>query len=76
MNYYGPGKYVAICNKTNWDGHYVKHFEVPSELSQLTKDSYGIEDVNKVSASWYFLNVIDLHACVEAIYPADLFVPK
>lgn len=58
--YGGPGKYVAICNKTNFDGHYLCKFEIP-------------ENQKDVSASWYFLNVVDFQACVEAVYPLELF---
>jgi hypothetical protein len=74
--YRGPGKYIAICNKTNFDGHYIKHFEVPSEIPNELKEQFlenGFPDIKIVSASWYFLNIVDFHSCVEAIYPAELF---
>ena len=29
--YQKAGKYVAICNKTNFDGHYVKVFDFPQK---------------------------------------------
>lgn len=46
------------------DGHYIKRFEIP-ESAQMTE----------VSASWYFLNVVDLSACLEAVYPEEVFAP-
>ncbi len=59
--YGGTGKYVAICNKTNFDGHYVKEFEIPADQPK------------NISATWYFLNVVDFVACVEAVYPKEIF---
>lgn len=60
--YVTPGTYVAICNKINWDGHYVKIFDFPVE-----------EAVDGINASWYFLNRVDFTACVEAVYPIEIF---
>jgi hypothetical protein len=53
-------RYVAICNKTNFDGHYIKVFEVP-------------EDQKGVSPSWYFCNMVDFEACVASVHPLELF---
>jgi hypothetical protein len=74
FSYKGPGKYIAICNNTNFDGHYIKHFEVPNELPEHLQDASGNNeiDIQTISASWYFLNVIDHIACVEAVYPLSL----
>ena len=69
--YREPGKYVAICNNTNFDGHYIKEFEVPTKSENVCfVDGVVPEDL---SASWYFLNVVDFMACVEAVYPKSLF---
>ena len=65
--YTKPGKYVAICNKTNFDGHYVKVFDFP-EVESTYK-------LNGVDASWWFLNRVDSIACVEAVYPIEIFQP-
>jgi hypothetical protein len=62
--YKGPGQYVAICNKANFDGHYVRVFEVPDEPEWAT-----------TTAIWYFLNVLDGVACVEGVYPLEVFAP-
>lgn len=48
--------YVAICNKTNFDGHYMRKFYLPSKWGN---------DNNK--ASWYFLNKLDGFACIEKV---------
>lgn len=58
--YRGPGKYIAVCNNTNFDGHYIKRFEVPV-------------DAGDVEAGWYFLNHLDFGACLEDVYPEDIF---
>jgi len=60
--YTKPGKYVAICNNTNFDGHYVKVFEKPDNPIY-----------NDRAASWYFLNRVDAVACLEAVYPLEMF---
>ena len=60
--YKGAGKYVAICNNMNFDGHYTKEFEVPVADPPIYN-----------SASWYFLNVVDFSACLEAVYPKAIF---
>jgi hypothetical protein len=62
ITYNGPGKYVAICHRGNFDGHYVKRFEIPDE------DLYA-----DTGASWYFLNRVDRIACLEAVYPEEVF---
>ena len=59
--YTGPGKYFAVCNNQNFDGHYIKFFEVPETVHQ------------DASASWYFMNYVDGVACVEAVYPIEIF---
>lgn len=46
--------YVAVCNKTNFDGHYCKKFSVPEEFR-------GYEP------GWYFLNRLDMVACLEMV---------
>jgi len=74
--YKGPGKYIAICNKTNWDGHYIKRFEVPDKLPEYLEEDSSNFDIKKIAASWYFLNVLDFTACVEAVYPESLFDNK
>lgn len=61
LSYGGPGRFVAICNKTNFDGHYAKVFDIPEQ-----------ED-KELSASWFFLNVVDGTACLEAVYPLSVF---
>lgn len=61
-NYNHPGEYVAICNTINWDGHYVKQFTFPQEFS-----------AEGFTAAWYFLNRVDLVACLEGVYPLSLF---
>ena len=61
--YFGPGDYVAVCNNANFDGHYTRRFTIPADDSRW----------EKVEAGWYFLNVVNLVACMEAVYPAHLF---
>jgi len=65
--------YVAICTKTNFDGHYFRKFHLPLCLRQ---DSWSQDESSFVSvgkpmantadqAAWYFLNVLNSVACIE-----------
>jgi hypothetical protein len=84
--YKKPGRYVAICNKTIWDGHYIKIFDFPEPckedftcypLAFIAEGDVviqrGDETKTSVSASWYFLNRVDGVACLEAVYPMEIF---
>ncbi len=68
-SYTKAGTYVAICNKTNWDGHYVKIFDFPAEENEARK----INGYDEIDAGWYFLNRVDFTACLEAVYPLEIF---
>jgi hypothetical protein len=73
VRYNKAGKYVAICNTTSFNGHYTKIFEYPQSFIDewnLTDQTRGIPAPD---ASWYFLNRIDFVACLEAVYPIEIF---
>lgn len=53
-------QYVAMCNKTNFDGYYFRKFTLPEQ----TTSGHKLENNNR-TASWYFLNVIDYIACIQ-----------
>lgn len=57
--------YVAICSKTGFDGYYFKKFYLPE--SQETKLN------NSEVASWYFLNRLDLTACIDGCFTFEDF---
>lgn len=80
-----PGMYYALCNKMNGKDYYVKKFEFPQpndtrfkivgdEVKQVA-DIFGncFEEAAIINASWYFLNVLDSVAWLEAVYPVELF---
>lgn len=48
--------YVAICNKTNFEGYYFKKFTLPENV----ENSIGY-------ATWYFLNQVDFTASIEFV---------
>ena len=52
-------KYVAILNRTNFDGFYARVFEYPEECNQ--------------GPEWYYLNRLDPCGCLEKVFPADIF---
>jgi hypothetical protein len=60
--------YVAICNKSNFDGHYFKKFVLPD-----TTCYFGEDRNNASSASWYFLNALDAVSCIEGCFAAEDF---
>ena len=71
--YKKPGWYVAVCNKTNFDGHYIKIFEFPA-VGRVGCGREG-EKYEDMEASWFFLNRVDFTACIEAVYPLEIFQP-
>jgi len=54
--------YVAMCNNSKFDGYYFRQFVVPVG-----------EENNTDHAAWYFLNVLNLMACLQACFPAENF---
>ena len=66
MRYVKAGTYVAVCNRTNFDGHYAVVFELPSEGSEFDRP-VGTD------AGWYFLNRVNGVACLEGVYPLEIF---
>jgi hypothetical protein len=70
--YSGPGVYVAICNKANFDGHYIEVFRVPA-ADDPDWPEYAQVDMHRVSASWWFLNRVNFTACLEDVYPLEIF---
>jgi hypothetical protein len=52
--------YVAVCNTTNFDGYYLKFFELPH-----------IEKNTRARAAWYFLNKLNAVACLELILTTE-----
>ena len=54
--------YVAMCNKTNFDGFYFRKFTLPERCVE-----------EGVSPSWYFLNILNGTACLEKIITFEDF---
>lgn len=72
--YQEAGQYIAVCNKTNWNGHYIEVFEYPQKFIDDYKESIkGDPDRVVPDACWYFLNRVNFIACVEAVYPLEIF---
>lgn len=64
-------QYVAILNKSNFDGYRFRRFELPE-----TAPSYmGFRPMlnNADQAAWYFLNVLDHISCLENCCPLEDF---
>lgn len=64
-------QYVAILNKSNFDGYRFRRFELPE-----TAPSYmGFRPMlnNADQAAWYFLNVLDHTSCLENCCPLEDF---
>lgn len=74
--------YVAICNKTNFDGHYFRKFTLPNGLVDGTEHAPGRFNLGAysqllanthVTAVWYFLNVLNSMACINGTYTWEEF---
>jgi hypothetical protein len=48
-------RYVAICNKSDFSGHYFRSFTLPA----------SVEANNSDIAAHYFLNFMNYSACIE-----------
>jgi len=67
-----PGKYVAICNGSNFKDYYIRVFDFPAAGPYM----FGTEVYEgHVDAAWYFLNRVNFEACLEAVYPIEVFEP-
>lgn len=54
--------YVAICNTSRFDGHYLRQFILPE-----THESLQPEHNDTEVAAWFFMNHIDPVACVGKV---------
>lgn len=50
-------------------------FEVPDHDSEYTPGPYGdgVEDMNKISAAWWYCNRVNEDAPIEGVLPWDMF---
>jgi len=62
-------RYVAMCSKMNFDGYYFKSFTLP-ERDPQTGGELGN---NSQMASWFFLNRLDLTACIDGCIAEENF---
>jgi len=63
--------YIAICNKTNFEGYYLKEFVLPKTEDRdwpfaSSPEKISIENTREM-ASWYFLNRLNSTACIETV---------
>lgn len=75
--------YVAVCNNSNFDGHYFKKFTLPKSTDELPEHAKnlvvafeianGQRDNNAAVASWYFLNVLNYSACIDGCFSFEDF---
>lgn len=74
--------YVAICNRTDFSGHYFRKFHLPRgylEGFQNKDGSYQLGSYTHLmensqsSATWYFLNVLNSVACIDGVYSWEDF---
>jgi len=64
--------YVAMCNKSRFDGYYFRKFKLPEsykrriyvELLGFQEEDVPLEN-NSGVASWYFLNHLNMIACID-----------
>ena len=57
-------RYVAMCNKQNFDGYRFKTFTLPEQDPWAAPEQDApLENTSSV-ASWYFLNRLDAVSCI------------
>jgi hypothetical protein len=66
-------RYVAMCNKQNFDGYRFKAFTLPEQdpCGAPGQDA-PLENTSSV-ASWYFLNRLDAVSCIEGCVAEEEF---
>lgn len=55
--------YVAMCNRSRFDGFYFKQFALPASYTEGRTEVPL--DNNATTAAWYFLNKLNWIACLE-----------
>lgn len=60
-------RYVAMCSKSNFQGYYFKSFVLPEKDGD--RDLRNDTDM----ASWYFLNKLNLSACINGCMSEENF---
>lgn len=65
-------RYVAMCSKQNFEGYYFKNFTLPEQDPWAAAGQSPLENHSQV-ASWYFLNRMDLTACIEGCMSEEDF---
>lgn len=64
-------RYVAMCNRSNFDGHYFKRFTLPAVDDPAV---LGLNYRNDTQfAAWWFLNQLDLVACIDGCLTEEDF---
>jgi len=58
--------YVACCNKSDFSGYYFKKFYLPTKITWPFDEDEFFEN-SPASASWFFLNRLNYHACIEFV---------
>ena len=76
-------KYVAICNRPDFDGLYFRYFTLPKEgdivgyydqIGRWTEGSYTPFYPNTAAmASWYFTNILDTTACIDGCIAVEQY---
>jgi hypothetical protein len=62
-----------MCFKPNFEGHYFRKFVLPETRMERQLVGEEIVDVeaevenSSAAASWYFLNVLNIVACIEGV---------
>jgi hypothetical protein len=70
-------RYVAVCVRPKFDGYYFRSFKLPEEktlvLDQTRSGNPEFIKNNAEYASWYFLNELNLSACLETCMPWEQY---
>lgn len=59
-------RYVVICNKSDFTGYHLTEFELPEYYAGWRGGKIELKNTRD-AAIWYFLNILDLTACVESV---------
>lgn len=77
------GTYVAICNKTNFNGNFFRKFSLPKHgVTEGYREDDGVwvegsytplYNNSNSTACWYFLNILNFTVCINEVVSYEDF---
>lgn len=66
-------RYVAMCSRRNFEGYYFRSFTLPETDPWSCFGQNTLLENSSSMASWYFLNRLNIDACIEGCVTEEDF---